>query len=52
MSSLLASLVGLTTSPLTVVTFLPILGVILNYYHYNKIEPEKHPIDAAVVSIS
>lgn len=52
MASLLASLFGLTQSPMSVVTLLPLLGVALNYYRYTTYDPESHPIDVLEVRFS
>ena len=54
MSSALAfvsTLASITSSPVTLLSMIPLIAVGLNFYRYSEIDPESPPIDAPVVSI-
>lgn len=54
MSSALAlftSFASLATSPVTLLSLIPLMTIGLNYYRYNNVDPESNPIDAPEVRI-
>lgn len=48
--ALISTLASISSSPITLLSMIPLLAVGLNYYRYNNVDPESAPIDAPVVS--
>jgi hypothetical protein len=50
--ALISTLASISSSPITLLSMIPLLAVGLNYYRYANVDPESAPIDAPVVSCS
>lgn len=48
--ALITSLATISSSPLTLLSIIPLIAVGVNYYRYANTDPESNPIDAPVVS--
>lgn len=48
--ALVSSLATISTSPITLISMIPLLALGINYYRYTSVDPESAPIDAPVVS--
>lgn len=48
--ALISTLASISSSPITLLSMIPLLAVGLNYYRYTNVDPESAPIDAPVVS--
>lgn len=48
---LISTIASLSSTPLTILSIVPLIAVGLNYYKYLNVDPESAPIDAPVVSI-
>lgn len=48
--ALISTLASISSSPITLLSMIPLLAVGLNYYRYANVDPESAPIDAPVVS--
>lgn len=49
--ALISTLATISSSPLTLLSMIPLLAVGLNYYRYANVDPESQPFDAPVVSL-
>lgn len=47
--ALFSSIAAITSSPVTLLSMIPLVAIGLNYYRYTSADPESHPIDAPVV---
>lgn len=43
---------SLLAAPVTVLSFIPLLAIGINYYRYQSVDPEGRPIDAEKVRFS
>lgn len=48
--ALISTLATISSSPLTLLSIIPLIAVGFNYYRYANVDPESNPIDAPVVS--
>lgn len=48
--ALISTIASISSSPLTLLSMIPLIAVGLNYYRYESVDPESAPIDAPVVS--
>ena len=48
--ALFSSIAAITSSPVTLLSMIPLVAIGLNYYRYTNADPESHPIDVPVVS--
>ena len=48
--ALFSSIAAITSSPVTLLSMIPLVAIGLNYYRYTNSDPESHPIDVPVVS--
>lgn len=49
--ALISTLASISSSPITLLSMIPLIAVGLNYYRYTNVDPESAPIDAPVVSL-
>lgn len=49
--ALVSTIASISSSPVTLLSMIPLIAVGLNYYRYSEIDPESPPIDAPVVSL-
>jgi hypothetical protein len=47
---LITTIASISSSPLTLLSIVPLIAVGLNYYKYLSVDPESAPIDTPVVS--